>query len=58
MGLSHAEQSEIKGKVDFFYRLSPQTVVSVAFWMLALAGPEEAMLSGEELMHKWVALRR
>ncbi|OGF54140.1 MAG: hypothetical protein A2Z21_07140 [Candidatus Fraserbacteria bacterium RBG_16_55_9] len=53
LGLNDAEQDEIKGKVDFFYRHSPTTVTAVAFWMLALAGPEVAMLSGEELVRQW-----
>jgi hypothetical protein len=53
MGFSDTELREIQSLIDTLYRAYPRLVVSVVFLTLALAGPEETMLSGEALLRRW-----
>lgn len=53
MGIDEREQTEIRRVVAAFHRAMPILTVCVAYWTLALAGPEEAKLTGEAHLRRW-----
>jgi hypothetical protein len=53
MGIDEAEQAEIRGVIAALHHAMPILSVHVAYWTLALAGPEEAKLPGEALLRRW-----
>lgn len=58
LGISESEREEICQKVAAIRRALPGLVVQTAYLLLAVAGPEEARLSGDALMRRWSSSSR
>ena len=57
LGVPESERGELLQKVSAVRQALPGLVVQTAYLVLALGGPEEARLSGDALLRRWISPR-